>query len=74
MRTIIDIPEEQKDALDALAENQGVSRTELVRRAIARYLEEEEISSDASFGIWRDLREDGVDYQNRLRDEWGREG
>lgn len=70
MRFLADIPDDDVQWLDALAQEQGVSRAELVRRAVAAY--RADISGDAiemAFGIWRDRDDigDGLKYQRRLR-------
>jgi hypothetical protein len=70
MRFLADIPDSDVEWLDALAVGQGVSRAELVRRAVASY--RAEVSGDAidnAFGIWRDRADigDGLKYQRRLR-------
>ncbi|SKB67536.1 ribbon-helix-helix protein, CopG family [Sphingopyxis flava] len=72
MRFLADIPDCDVEWLDALAAEQGVSRAELVRRAIATF--RAEVSGDAfdnAFGIWRDRADigDGLIYQRRLRGE-----
>lgn len=71
MRTIIDLPPAQIEALDALCKREGVSRAEAVRRAVAQYVHEERAKEpDRVFGLWRGRRVDGVEYQRRLRREW----
>lgn len=75
MRTLIDLPREQIDALAKLGEVRGSSRAALVREAVAEYLSKHQPGDFAeSFGLWRaDKRgelEDGVAYQERLRAEW----
>lgn len=70
MRFLADIPDADIDWLDAQAAEQGVSRAELVRRAIAAY--RADVSGDAidnAFGVWRDRADvgDGLKYQRRLR-------
>lgn len=70
MRFLADIPDADVEWLDALANEQGVSRAELVRRAVAAY--RADVSGDAvdnAFGIWkaRDDIGDGLKYQRRLR-------
>ena len=70
MRTLIDLPEEQVRGLDKLASDDGVSRAELVRRAIAKYLGEREHARDASaFGLLKDREIDGLALQRRLRED-----
>jgi hypothetical protein len=70
MRFLADIPDSDVEWLDTLAAEQGVSRAELVRRAVAAY--RADASGDAidnAFGIWRDRVDigDGLKYQRRLR-------
>jgi len=73
MRTIIDLPEIQLEALDAVCAREGVSRAEGVRRAVAGYLKDARPAGpDPAFGLWRARPRDGVAYQRRLRREWDR--
>lgn len=70
MRFLADIPDADVEWLDRLAADQGVSRAELVRRAVAAY--RADVSGDAidtAFGIWRGREDigDGLKYQRRLR-------
>ena len=72
MRTIVDLPDEQIEALKALSARENVSRAELVRRALAEFLARRSTHhDDDAFGLWRKHPEEGLDYQNRLRQEWG---
>ena len=66
----MDIPERDRGALDALARKLGISRAELVRRAIELYLRQKCNGREEAFGLWQDRAEDGVAYQDRLRREW----
>jgi metal-responsive CopG/Arc/MetJ family transcriptional regulator len=70
MQTTIDIPEEQVSQLDKLSQDCNVSRDELVRLAVANYLQSQDKALDESFGAWAGSQGDGVEYQQRLRDEW----
>jgi len=72
MRTIIELPGDQVEALDALCRRDRISRAEAIRRAVAMLVRSEgALASGAAFGIWRDCREDGLAYQERMRaDEW----
>lgn len=73
MRTIIDLPEEQVECLKSLTEQTGLSRAELVRRAVAEYAARYRVAAgDEAFGLWHGRGEDGLAYQERLRDEWAR--
>lgn len=73
MRTIIDLPDEQLEALDALCLRDGISRAEAVRRAVAGHLARERAPDvRAAFGIWRDRPVDSLTLVATLRDEWAR--
>lgn len=70
MRFLADIPDADLEWLDRLATEQGVSRAELVRRAVAAY--RADVAGDAidnAFGIWRGREDvgDGLKYQRRMR-------
>jgi metal-responsive CopG/Arc/MetJ family transcriptional regulator len=71
MRTLVDIPEEELTLLTRLSKQRGLSRAELVRRAVSAYLEplKPQVRADA-FGLWADRAEDGLAYQTRMRGEW----
>jgi hypothetical protein len=54
MRFLADIPDDDVQWLDGLAAGQGVSRAELMRRAVTAY--RADLSGDAidnAFGLWR---------------------
>jgi metal-responsive CopG/Arc/MetJ family transcriptional regulator len=74
MRTLIDLPQEQIDALAKLGRERGSSRAALIREAVAEYLGRRQAGHlDEAFGLWRTQAgepEDGVAYQDRLRAEW----
>ncbi len=70
MRTLIDIPPNQIKALEAVTLATRLSRSEIIRRAIAAYLEKHAATTPEAFGLWRDQAEDGVAYQKRVRSEW----
>lgn len=71
VRTIVDLPTSQLEALDALCRRDRISRAEAVRRAVAQLVQRERaVDRDQAFGIWRDRRVDGLHYQARLRREW----
>jgi len=73
MRTIIDLPETDREALDLLSRQLGISRAEAVRRAVAEFLKSHGPASDDDlFGIWRNRNEDALDYEDRVRAEWNR--
>ena len=71
MRTIIELPQQQLDALDVICRSEGISRAEAIRRAITRMVGEKRHSLvTPAFGVWRDRPVDGLGYERRLRDEW----
>ena len=73
MRTIVDIPEEILEQLDALAAENNLSRAEAVRRALAEYLKSRgPRRPNAAFGIWKAKERDGLGYEDSLRKEWNR--
>ncbi len=71
MRTIVDLPEEQIAGLADLCDEERISRTEAVRRAVADYLKARHVTKRGSFfGMWRNRGIDGLEYQRALREEW----
>lgn len=71
MRTIIDIPDTQLEQLTNFAAQEKISRAELIRRAVADYLQHHALAAkDDAFGLWKQRGEDGLAYQERLREEW----
>ena len=73
MRTIVDLPDKQIEALKRMCEISQSSRAELVRRAIDEYLARHlPVQGDDAFGLWEKHKTDGLTYEKRLRDEWGK--
>ena len=71
MRTIVDLPDEQIEALKRIAEHSKLSRAELIRRAVSQYLARHQpVRDDSAFGIWKTRDEDGLKYQESVRTEW----
>ena len=71
MRTLVDIPDEDLTLLNRLSKIESKPRAELVRQAIARFLEPYRRSEQHSaFGLWSGRAVDGVEYQRKLRGEW----
>lgn len=75
MRTIIDLTSEQLARLEEVAEREGISRAEAIRRAVdSAYAEVAAGSSraarDAAYGLWKGRKIDSLRYVDRLRDEW----
>ena len=73
MRTIIDVPDVQLEALDAWCLLEGVSRAEAIRRAVDVLLERHRAAqARKAFGLWQGRKVDGLKYQQALRREWDR--
>ena len=70
MRTIIDLPEDQVNALAELCKLECISRAEAVRRALSDMLVKKKIRSrEQAFGTWQ-KRGDGRKIVETLRKEW----
>ena len=71
-RTLVGLSDQDFQALDALSDHRRVSRAELIRQAVAQYLDKfkSDPVSDTAFGLWADRKEDGLVNQQRLRQEW----
>jgi hypothetical protein len=74
-RFLVDIPQEDLRWLDRTAAEQGTSRAALLRQAVAAFREQDKDWLEKGFGLWAKygFTEDGLEYQNRLREEWVRE-
>lgn len=71
MRTIIDLPADQLNQLEAICRSEQISRAEAIRRAVALLVRHRRASSPhPAFGLWRGHAESGLEYQERLRAEW----
>jgi hypothetical protein len=70
VRTIVEIPEQDIQGLDALCSREHISRAEAVRRAVTDYLKLHQGDADAAFGLWQGRGVDGLTYQDGIRDEW----
>lgn len=73
MRTIVDIPDGQVKILNQLSNRRKVSRAEIIRQALANYIDDYAKSKKdykLAFGIWKDQKLDSLSYQQKLRDEW----
>lgn len=70
MRMLVDLPETELEQLNELSRTRRVSRAELIRQAVAGYLEQNKVGIEASFGMWKKKAVDGVAYQDKLRSEW----
>jgi hypothetical protein len=75
MRTIVNLPKEQIEALDRYGDQHGCSRTEVVRQAVAAYLplpgKKARFQNHPAFGSLK-KKFDSVAYVRKLRSEWER--
>ena len=74
MRTLVDIPDEDIEKLDALAGKSKRSRAAAIRDAVKLYLAQNDNSKDwieRWAGLWegRDDKPDGVEYQRAMRED-----
>ncbi len=75
MRTLVDIPDEDLAIINSVVKAQSISRAEFIRRAIAQSLTAHrkiqiEKARDAAFGLLAGRSIDGMEYQERIRQEW----
>lgn len=75
-RFLVDIPDDDLAKIDSIAKAEGRSRASVLREAVTDYIAESSKDwLEAGFGLWAKygFTEDGLEYQNRLREEWVRE-
>jgi hypothetical protein len=70
MRTIIDLPDAEVEALARICARQKISRAEAIRRAVDSYVKSHAEVAGEAFGMWRGRGIDGRRYEDELRDEW----
>ena len=73
MRTIIELTNQQIADLDAWRSVRGISRAEAIRRAIRAMLDSDDARRsglEATQGLWSEHLENGLEHQERLREEW----
>lgn len=70
MRALVDIPDRQLAELQAICQAKKLSRAEVIRRALAAFIERNKATPASAFGLWASSTEDGVAYQERMREEW----
>jgi predicted transcriptional regulator len=74
MRTLVDIPDEDIERLDALAAREKKSRAAEIREAVRQYLAQKADDRtwiDRAYGLWahRDDIPDSVEYQRAIRED-----
>ena len=73
MRTIIELPDDQIQALGDICLQEKVSRAEIIRRAVDSYIQKKQSGKGRSaFGLWKKKKVDALKYESRLRAEWGK--
>ena len=78
MRTIVDLPKEQIEALDTYAKSKGISRAQAVRESVAAYLpnrpkKRRSFREHPTFGSEKRPKNfDSVEHARKLRAEWDR--
>ncbi len=73
MRTIVELPDEQVEALGDLCSREKISRAEIIRRAVGDYLREKQAGKGRdAFGLWKGKSVNSLKYERRLRQEWER--
>jgi hypothetical protein len=71
MRTLVDIPAEDLNLLNGVVKTLAISRAEFVRRTISKSLESyRQRQKQEAFGLWASRPVDGLQYQERMREEW----
>jgi hypothetical protein len=72
MRTLVDIPDADIQALDRIAAEKQVSRASLIREAVGELLNRNKDDVVLNgFGLWAGAEvEDGLVIQRKLRAEW----
>jgi len=70
-RILIDLPDTQIEALSMLVDVEQRPRAALIRDAIEAYIVEHKASHGTDvFGMWKQKKMDGLEYQQALRAEW----
>jgi metal-responsive CopG/Arc/MetJ family transcriptional regulator len=70
MRILVDIPDAELEALNAIGARERRSRASLIREAIAAYVAERHCETAEAFGLWGKRKIDGLEYQEKVRAEW----
>ncbi len=70
-RLLVDLSDEQIEALAEIVDAEQRPRAALIREAVAAYIAQHRpnVAADA-FGLWKDKAVDGLEYQQALRSEW----
>ncbi|MDR1646744.1 MAG: ribbon-helix-helix protein, CopG family [Zoogloeaceae bacterium] len=70
-RILIDLPDTQVAELAVLVKTERRPRAAVIRQAIAAYIAQHRRSPGTNvFGLWKDRKIDGLEYQREMRSEW----
>lgn len=70
-RILIDLPDAQIEELAVLVETERRPRAAVIRDAIEAYIaNHKQARGDEVFGLWKNKKIDGLEYQQELRSEW----
>lgn len=71
MRTLIDLDEALVRDLDDIGRAARRSRASLIREAVTEFLaRNRRRDAEDAFGLWGKGKQDGLEYQRKLRAEW----
>lgn len=71
MRTIVDLPEDQLEALGEICAQKKVSRAAVIRQAVAGYIEQAHAGrGENAFGLWKRKKIHALKFEDKLRAEW----
>jgi metal-responsive CopG/Arc/MetJ family transcriptional regulator len=70
-RILVDLPDAQVEELAVIVEAEQRPRAAVIRDAIQAYIAQHKPARGAEvFGLWKDKKVDGLEYQQELRSEW----
>ena len=71
MRTIIDLPDDQLEALGEICAQKKVSRAAVIRQAVAGYIQQSKANkSENAFGLWKKKNINALKHEDKIRAEW----
>ena len=71
MRTIIDLPDDQLEALGEICAQKKVSRAAVIRQAVAGYIQQSKADkSENAFGLWKKKNINALKHEDKIRTEW----
>ncbi|MCP9849772.1 ribbon-helix-helix protein, CopG family [Cyanobium sp. Morenito 9A2] len=70
MRTIVDLPEPEREELDAQCRQRGLSRAAALREALKLWLQHQQPRHEKVKRLWHDRPADALTLQEALRQEW----